>query len=226
MILKKHKNALLAVIKESPLDPTLFTAEDATIGDEEFFIIQLRNSPIRFAARPSYRGFDSFFYHSSIFSPTFPLSQLASAGNPQRLFDEFEEWLNNVVKPYLDEVITPDLWQILEDTHSEARREVGAPDDFKPFSEEEKFQLKRSIDELQLSIENNFNLNKKELGAIKKRLQYLSDAIDKHNRFDWKGIAISTAIAISVTLALNPEQTRQLFQLFKEAFSNLIYLLP
>ena len=74
-------------------------------------------------------------------------------------------------------------------------------------------------------IVQNFDPNKEELESINARLEYLSDAMDKHNRFDWKGIAINTVIAITVALSLNPEQASQLFQLFRQVFSNLIYLL-
>lgn len=226
MILKKYKNALLGTIKEFDLDPKLFSAEDGLIDTENFFIIRLHNSPLLFAVQPWGIYFDKFGYRHSNFLQGYPLSTRDYSSNFEELHVMFEQWLHSVVIPYLDEINIPDSWQTLEDSFSDTTHGIEAPDDLKPFSEEEKIQLKRSIDELQLSIENNFNLNKKELSAIKKRLKYLSDAIDKHNRFDWKGIAISTAIAISVTLALNPEQTRQLFQLFKEAFENIIYLLP
>jgi hypothetical protein len=75
-------------------------------------------------------------------------------------------------------------------------------------------------------IVNNFNPNKEELELINARLKYLSDAVDKHNKFDWKGIAINTVIAIIIALSLSPEQGNQLFHLFRQVFSNLIYLLP
>jgi len=226
MILKKHKNTLRAIIQEFGLDPTLFSAQDGTIDKEKWFIIQLRNTLIRFAVRPYSTYFDWFEYRFSYYLQNFPLGSSSGAHNIQQLSDSFKAWLNDVVKPYLDEVIAPDLWQILENNRSEATREAETPDYSESFSEEEKIQLRLSINEFQLLIVKEFNPPKKELKAINNRLKHLSDAMDKHNKFDWKGIAISTVISIAVTLALNPEGTHQLIQLFKSVFSHIIYLLP
>ena len=224
-MLTKHKNALLTVIKKSAFDPKLFGSEIGTIDGKDFFIIRLLNSPLQFAVRP--RGeFKSFYYHRSLFTPGFPLGIEQLSISPEDLVDTFEDWLDSTVKPYLDDVSTPDLWQILEDTWAETISEIDTTDYLEPFSEEEKTQLRLSINEFRLLIVNNFNPNKEELAAINDRLEYLSDSMDKHNKFDWKGIAIYTVITIIVTLALNPEQSQQLFQLFKQVFSNIIYLLP
>ncbi len=226
MILKKYKNNLLTIIQESGLDPNLFTAEDGTIGKLDFFIIQLRDSPICFAVKPWGGSFDEFQYRSSLFVSDFSLDNLAYASNIQSLHSIFKEWLNSVVIPYLDEVSTPDLWQILEETRSRTKDELGTPEDFNSFSDEEKIQIRLSLDDFRLLIIENFNPHQEELKAVDGRLKYLSDAIDKHNKFDWKGIAINTVIAIAIALSLNPEQGGQLLQLFKQIFSNVLYLLP
>ena len=225
-MLKKYSNALLGIVQESDLDPALFAVKNATTKQMTYFVIQLRDSQIRFVVRSSIGNFDSFYYRTSSFLPTFPLTQEAAAPSPQHLYDKFQEWLNSVVKPYLDDRVTPDFWQMLEGTRSHLMRETEAPDYSESFSEEEKIQLRLSINEFRLLILNNFNPTTEELAAINDRLEYLSDAMDKHNKFDWKGIAIHTVITIIVTLALNPDQSQQLFQFFKQVFSNIIYLLP
>ena len=92
---------------------------------------------------------------------------------------------------------SPDLWQTIEAIHSDATPAIGPASDFDPFTKEEKSKLKRSIDELRLSIENQFNLQKKDLATINNLLEHLSDAVDKHNRFDWKGIAIKIFLIIT-----------------------------
>lgn len=226
MILKKYKNSLLAAIKQFPLDPRLFSAEDGLIDTQNFFIIRLRNSPLLFAVQPWGIYFDKFGYRHSRFLQGHPLSALDYISNFEELHVMFEQWLHSVVIPYLDEINIPDSWQTLEDSFSYTTRRLETPDEFEPFSDEEKIQLKLSIDELRLSIEKNFNLQKKELDTTNKLLQHLCDAVDKHNRLDWRGIAISVAFTIAANLALDPEQTRQLFQLFKDAFTNIIHLLP
>lgn len=226
MILKKYKNNLLTIIQESGLDPNLFTAEDGTIDKVVFFIISLRDSQIRFAVKPYDGDFNRFIYCFSVFRADFPIGSNLFSPDIDSLTIEFNKWLNGVVKPYLDDVSTPDLWHILEETRSRTKYELGTPEDFESFSDEEKTQIRLSLNDFRLLIVENFNPNQEELKSVDARLEYLSDAIDKHNKFDWKGIAIATVINITIALSLNPEQGSQLFQLFKQIFSNVLYLLP
>lgn len=224
MILIKYKNKLLTTIKESGLDPILFTVSDRTLDKENFFIIELRNSPIIFAVRP-WDTFSQFEARHSRFEPSFPLARSFHT-TILPLLNQFKWWLNNVVKPYLDESSTPDLWQILEHARSDSVREIEDPNYSLPFSQEEKDQIKQSIEQLRRLIANKFNVQEKQLRTITNLLNYLSDAVDKHNKFDWRGIAINVAFNIALHLALNPDETRQFFQLFTGVFSNITHLLP
>lgn len=226
MILKKYKNNLLTIIQESGLDPNLFTAEDGTIDKADYFIISLRDSQIRFAVKPYAGNFDRFVCCCSVFRANFPIGEAHASPDIDNLTGRFNAWLNGVVKPYLDNVSTPDLWHMLEETRSRTKYELGTPEDFESFSDEEKTQIRLSLNDFHLLIVENFNPNQEELKSVDARLEYLSDAIDKHNKFDWKGIAIATVINITIALSLNPEQGIQLFQLFKQLFSNVLYLLP
>ncbi|GAH41984.1 unnamed protein product [marine sediment metagenome] len=226
MILKKYKNQLLTIIQEHRFETSLFTAENGPIGDDNYFIMGLRDSPLRFAVKPYQGSLDSFLYRSSEFRADFPMSSSDHYADEGMLTTYFKSWLDDVVQPYLDNVNTPDLWHILEETRSRTKSELGTPEDFGPFSDEEKTHIRLSLNEFRLLITQNFNPNQEELKTVDARLQYLSDAIDKHNKFDWKGIAISTVISITIALSLNPEQGNQLFQLFKQIFSNILYLLP
>jgi len=224
MMLNKDKNTLLKAIQESGIDPDLFTGQDNVIDNEDLFVISLRNSPLLFAVR--FKGhFDWFFYRCSQSLPTYPLSDKLLARDTIQLKKAFNAWLKNVVKPHLDNVNTPDLWHILEDTRSHTKFELGMPKDFDSFSDEERIQIRLCLNNFLLLIVDHFNPNKEQLKTIDARLKYLSDALDKHNKFDWKGIAISTLISITVALSLSSEQGHQLFQLFKQVFSNILYLL-
>jgi hypothetical protein len=226
LLLRKYKNELLTIIQESGFDPNFFIAEDKAFGIDEYFTITLRDSPIFFAVRAGKGSFDSFLYIHSEFQLNFPRSQISVSVTWEYLAARFKYWLNNVVKAYLDEINAPDLWQILEEARSHVKDEIGTPKEFEPFSDEEKIRVRLSLNDFRLLIVKNFSPNKEELKSIDARLEHLSDALDKHNKFDWKGIAINTVIAIGVALSLSPEQGHQLFVLFKQVFSNIIYLLP
>jgi hypothetical protein len=225
LILTRYKNTLLTIIQESGLDPKLFTAEASTISKEQFFIIRLRNSPIFYAIRPYQRSFSSFESFGSQFAAGFPSGGSIISVQTQHLFDTFKDWLNDVVKPYLAEVITPDLWQTLQDTLSDAAPETEALHYFEPFSEEEKNQLRLSIKEFRISIVNNFNPPKEYQDTIDSHLKDFSDAIDKQNKFAFNLMAIQLVTKIAIDLALNPEQFNQLLQLFKYIFSHISHLL-
>ncbi len=178
-----------------------------------------------FAIRPHTPAFDEFWYRHSLFRQNFPIATDEYSSTWDYITQIFGAWLNGVVKPHLDEISTPDLWHILQETRSYTKHELGTPKDFESFSAEENTQIRLSINDFRLLIVENFNPNNEELKAIDTRLKYLSDALDKHNKFDWKGIAINTVIAIIIALSLNQEQGNQLFQLFKQVFSNFLYLL-
>ena len=225
MMLTKHKNALLSVIKNSHFDPKLFGSEIGSIDGEDFFIIRLLNSSLQFAVRP--RGeFKTFYYRSSFFTPGFPLSNLNLSISPEDLVDTFKDWLDSTVKPYLDDLNTPDLWQTLEDTWSETIGEIDTQDYLEPFSYDEKTRINLAIEKFQVLLVSNFNPSKETLNDIKNSLKYLSNATDKQTKFQWKILALSIVLNIAFNLALDPEKFRQLIQLFKEVFSNIIYLLP
>ena len=227
MILKQYKNALLDTIKSHGLDPKLFSAQDELIELENYLSIRLRNSPLTFAVRPLVPYFDRFAFRYSSFQQGYPLSSDSEyVSNFAELKLMFGQWLNSAAIPYLDEINAVDLWQTLEESFLGAVPEPKTPEQFEPFTDQEKDQIRSSINELRLSIEKNFSLQRKQLDTTNDLLQYLCDAADKRNRFDWRGIAINVAVTIATHLALNPEQSRQLFELFQAAFSNITHLLP
>jgi hypothetical protein len=93
------------------------------------------------------------------------------------------------------------------------------------FSENDKIQLRLSINELHLLIIKNFSPSVDEMKIINARLEYLSNSLDRLNRIDWRGLALSTIISISVTLSLDTEKGKLLLGLFKKVFTNVLHLM-
>jgi hypothetical protein len=226
MILRKYKNNLLTIIQERGIDPNLFMAKDETISKMEYFVISGRDTNIRFAVRPYYGSFEKFYLRYSEYLNNFPLTAEEYIINWEELSNKFLTFLKNVVKPYLDDISTPDLWHALQETGSQLKFGLGKPDDFKPFSDEEKVQIRLSLGDFKLLIVNNFNPVQEQLDSVNKRLDYLTAALEKHNKFDWKGIAINTVFSIIIALSLSPEQGNQLFLLFQQVFSKVLRFLP
>jgi hypothetical protein len=60
------------------------------------------------------------------------------------------------------------------------------------------------------------------LEFINERLEYLSQAVDRLNKFDWKAQALSTLISIAVNLSVDTEGGKKLFQLFSQALEFIV----
>ena len=89
----------------------------------------------------------------------------------------------------------------------------------KAFNIDERKQIIMSINDLKLLINNSLNTSTEEQSLVNERLDYLIEASDRLNKFDWKSLAISTLISISITLSLDTQKEQLLFELFKKVFS-------
>lgn len=82
-----------------------------------------------------------------------------------------------------------------------------------------KKQVKLALEELKLLIHGSICKNEDEKKIVNNRLDYLIEASEKQNKFDWKSIAVSTLLGIATSLSLDTEKGRLLFELFKKVFS-------
>lgn len=222
-MLKKHKNLLLGIIKEKGLDPKLFHGEDKMIDDENMFVIELVNSPMFFAVRNLETYFDVFSYHRTLFRPGF--AKIQFGGNVDRLQYDFGEWLDNHTRLYIEEKVEPDLWESIALHEPLVTGAKLVSEDTDLFSDDEKVLLRMSINEFRLLVIKNFKPSADELKVIDDRLEYLSNSIDRLNKIDWRSVAITTLISISIALMLNAEQGRLLLDLFRQVFTSVLYLI-
>ena len=82
-----------------------------------------------------------------------------------------------------------------------------------------------AIEELKLLIHKNLETTVEEQQVVNNRLDYLIEAMNRLNKFDWKSIAISSIMSISVALTLDTNKGQLLFDLFKKVFSIIPMLL-
>ncbi len=78
--------------------------------------------------------------------------------------------------------------------------------------------MRLAINDLKLLIHQQFGTTEVEQEAVVARLDYLVEASKRLNKYDWKSLAINTIISITITLSLDTEKGRQLFELFKRVF--------
>lgn len=236
MVSTKVKNQTFLIIKNSGLDPSIFSVKDETFTerktiiqniagrnvrgtkdeDKIWFVVRLFYSPLLFKISQE-SSFDMFDYQCTDYNPAYSLTDI-SYSRVDDLSHIFTNWINTVVKPYLEDSKIPNLWGILVENPSQTINQSIEVQETKLFSEEEKIRVKLSINEFRLLIKQDFNPNQEQFKVINDRLEYLTNALDKHNKFDWKGIAIQTVISIGIALSLSPEKGQQLLMLFKHVF--------
>lgn len=230
-MLKKDSNRLFQTIAREGFDPKLFTLEYVDTEKSGFYDqIVLKGSPLCFSIAVG-STYDLYDYEFTLFAPNFPISK--SRGERamgwcdlDRLEEALIEWLKNHVRPYLSELLEPNLWQQMQLETPLVTGEVPSSEDIAYFTNEEKQQLKMSVSEFRLLVLKEFNPSTPELEIIDGRLNYITGAVDRLNRIDWRSIAISAVLAISLALTLDTESGRLLYDLFIKAFSSVVGLLP
>jgi hypothetical protein len=234
-MLKKHKNGFINIIKRCGLDPELFHGYEVRDGDYEVFKIELINSPLQFRVICSDVSYLSYNCSKAELAPGYPDSGFhffdVMAGvetwnnNIDSVYSVFEDWINETVKEYLDEVSLPDLWANLQQQESFVSGDTLSKEDTSFFSDGEKTQLRLSINEFRLQIVNNFGPSEDQLKLIDDRLKYVADALGRLPRFDWKSLLLNSVLSISVALSLDSEKGKILYDLFKQVFLKIVYLL-
>ncbi|MEX0803968.1 MAG: hypothetical protein WD688_11725 [Candidatus Binatia bacterium] len=226
-MLKRYKNAFLEMIQAAGLDVNDFTGgEQTTMSGGPAFVIRYNPADLTFTAQNSEADPHAFDYYYTVYAPGFsqPLEPYfyPEEGyiNFNSVREGFENWLSRQVRTAIDEELLPDLW-------TTATHDLVAPNEAYAgrFSEEERQQLKLALSTFRVLLVETFEPTKEQLQAVSERLDYLSAAIDRLNKFDWRGVAISTLLSITTTLTLDTEKGRQLYGLFQQALSTLMHLI-
>lgn len=177
-------------------------------------------------------SFDEFAFNYTLYLPNYPMkisSEEFDSCKPYSninggIDNEFKYWINAVVKRYIYEEEMPDLWSQGRFYDSFTSSNIFE-EDLLPFSSEEKVQIQIAIREFKRLVTDTYDPTHEQIAFINERLNYLVDAVDRLNRFDWKGLAISVVTGIAINLSVDTEGGRQLFRLFRQAFEIVMRLL-
>lgn len=229
-MLKQHKNRLLEVIQAS----SLFDGHDFHIdetldeNDRRVCVITYNDSPLRFIVLPSPSSYYDLDYRHTLLAPGYPLSEFSGAEvwyKIDNICEALKYWLDHDLKDFVEDLNAPDLWAELAAGQSLGSDFQLEENDISQFSAEEKKQIRVAINCFRVRLIDEFQVTQEHLELIDKRLHYLADALDRLNRFDWKGVLISTVFGISTALSLDIERGKVLWNIAKEVFSQAIRLL-
>ncbi len=228
-MLKRYKNEFLSVIQQAGLDPLDFVAVETTYDGQLVFMLRYKETDLKFIARNDGQNSHSFLYS---YTPFFPGQRVRMVGYlPEQGYDSFktvlrgfQSWIADHVNECIADESVPDLWQALQAGAFLSEKSVKEHDE-SFFSEPEKVQIKIALISFQQATVEQFHPSADQLVAIEKQINYLSDAVERLNRFDWKGVAISTLIGICTNLGLDTERGRQLYGIFQQAMTAVLHLL-
>lgn len=225
---KKYKNEIFNFISDSKLGIENFDIIESSEDDLQITLISYKNSPLSFTIRNTLESFDSLDYKYVQFTPTYvETSFYPSNGwlNFKDVFDVFKSWITLHINEFLEDKYAPDLWYEYNKGNKSLNFNEIDFENHESFNLEEKAQVKMAINELKLLIHKHIGTSKEEQKLVEKRLDYLIETLNRLNKFDWKSVAISTLMSISIALTLDTTKGKLLFDLFKEVFSVIPMLL-
>jgi hypothetical protein len=233
----KYKNTLFNTLKNSAFGVENFLFEDNASDDPDSvlktskisFLENGNKSNFSFMIRESNEQFNNFDCKYTLYTPTFPYSSYYPPVdwlNIEGICEQIQRWLFNEITPYVqdnkDEI---DLWEeYLKSGTFEQTRQINF-NDIADFTYDEKQQILIALQNLNLSINQNFNVSHEQAKLVNDGIKYLSEGVDRLNKLDWKSILIGQFFTIATTLATNPEQFQSLYHMFLKVIQ-IIYVLP
>ena len=226
-MLKRDKNGFVQIIEKFGFSPSQFKRFEKEVESHPGFILQFINSPLFFLARTQSDDYHQHDCRYVKFAPNFPKSEYIPEQawcSISDVYEIFEDWLKNHISLYLEEIDVPDLWDQLDGSNLFNGDPLIDRNDEK-FNKNEKQQVIAAIEHFKKLLEIEYSPSKDQLEIIGDRLDYLTEAVDRLDKVDWQGVAVSTVMSISIALSLDTDRGKSLFELFKSAFTTVLGLL-
>ena len=226
-MLVKHKNLVFRLLQKysDRLDLRRFS----THAEDEVFSINYTDTPFWFRIRYSPSSYDRFDCRWTLFAPGFPECEFV----PRDTWTSFGEvltyldtWLSNTLLPNLANSEEVDLWEQFLSNSTVNMTSPPTAEDFHPHTSQECATIRSLITEFRTLIIRSFQPTPDQLVVITQRLDYLSAALERLNRFDWRALAVTTVLAIGVNLCVDTNTGRTLWNLFRQAFAGAVHFLP
>jgi len=113
-------------------------------------------------------------------------------------------------------------------------------EDFEMFTDREKVQIQDALAEFKRLVKEELEPIKKDMSQVKEgcepikndlghldeKIEYLNESVNRLNRFDWKGVALSTIIGFVTNLSVDTTTAKHIYDLFQQVFGMASNLLP
>jgi len=152
-----------------------------------------------------------------------PMYRMEDYGDINFVSERFVTWLAYDVVKHIEAHTVPDLWEQLSAFGDFSN--WSEQNEYQPFTTEQKVFVKQYVQNFRVLLIHNYSPSDERLTAINEKLDYLTAAVDRLNRFDWKGTLINIAIDICTALSLDTTQRQQVFVLLQQALGSVMKFL-
>ncbi|HET6255353.1 MAG TPA: hypothetical protein VFE32_14830 [Puia sp.] len=209
-----HKNKLFEFLQKN--SPGLDSFQLIEINGQT--ILEFKGSPLRFIIYPFEHDYDIYSFACVGYGSTYPLINYDSRFPFEEVFLHFMEWINESVKPYLEDRNAVDLWEEYKSGVKYLELEELDLGDLTYFSQHDLVRIRFAIQDLKGLIRQNFELSNDQMTTVNEKLDYLVEAAQRIPKTDWKGVALSILSSIIIALSLDTTRGNQLWELFMHVF--------
>ena len=216
-----YKNKVFQHILNCPIGISNFQLIEGGKEQNEL-TIKYKDSNFIFVIRQNSSNFHNFDYTFTQYAPQFPMSGVSPDWvGIDDILEKLDYWFEHDLKDYIEDENVPDLWNEFKSGNRTLNFDKIDFNDKERFSNDERTQIKLSLNELKLLIHKTFDITLEEQKIVSERIDYLIEASNRLNKFDWKSLVISSIISITIALTLDPTKGQVLFDLLKKVFSNI-----
>lgn len=216
-MLKKLKNQ---IFEQIIIDGYLIQDFEHNVLPGNIDEFRVKESELWFAFHQQVESYESFLYSYTRFTPTVQISKSSVNCTFDKALSSFSNWLNRQVSQFVDERESVDLFERFSTNENFNFTEFDE-EIHNSFTKNEILFIKTKLLELNNHIQETYNTNTTQNARIEAALLYLSEAVEKSTKFDWRGTLISTFLSIITTLTLDTNSGAALWNYIMNLFSQI-----
>lgn len=228
----KAKNELFRLIEDKGLTPSLFSWRIEELGDAGY-----KYSQLYLTDTPDHR-FNFLEGYIVEFRPSFIPDSIYNKDNKDKgafkhclnwdgMKSYFSEWLN-LLKILLNKKPEQNLWEeyaLKAQTYSSGTK-IAPEESNEPFSYQDVKLIKETTEKVKSFISELPDVTEEQIVSSNEKLDYLVEQAKTQGKRNWFNIMVGVVTGIAVNLALNPKPVQTMFNFYKDALINVVYLLP